>query len=314
MKGEKLKKVVLWFAVLCLVAGLGFLFFYPLKGWYEQREQQDVVEQFKEQHKTNDSDTSDKQTSSEDTSKNSVEQQKLYEDVSAYNQQIYAEQQTNLKDAWSYEQPPFRLGDYGIEGEIYGVLTIPTMNIELPVYLGATKSNMAKGAAILGQTSVPTGQTNSNAVIAAHRGFGAVPMFRKIETLAPGDKVYFDNPWERLVYTVESTEVILPDQTDTVKIQEGRDLLTLITCHPYGKNSHRYVVFCTRNSEETVAEEKTTESERGRSADRSEDEKAADRQMLLERYLPIAAVPLIIAAVILLLFGGKKGKRKGTRK
>ena len=74
-------------------------------------------------------------------------------------------------------------------------------------------------------------------------------MFRDIENLTIGDVVKITNMWDELIYKVVETKIISPDEVSEVLIQEGRDLITLITCHPYTKNYQRYVVYCERQEE-----------------------------------------------------------------
>lgn len=173
----------------------------------------------------------------------------LYRDMQAYNDQIYQDRQSGLQDAWSYEQPPFSLAEYGVVEEAVGYLTIEAMDLHLPLYLGASRDNLAKGAAVLGNTSMPIGGQNTNCVIAGHRGWQGIPMFLEIQNLQPGDTVVLDNLWETLTYAVTEIRIIRPDEIEAVKIQEGRDLLTLVTCHPYPHNTQRYLVYCERVEE-----------------------------------------------------------------
>ena len=108
---------------------------------------------------------------------------------------------------------------------------------------------MSKGAVVMGQTSMPIGGENTNCVIAAHRGYRGIPMFQYIEVLQPGDKVEITNLWDTIEYEVAKCIVIRPDDIDAVKIQPGKEMLTLITCHPYPQNTQRYVVYCQRVQE-----------------------------------------------------------------
>ena len=111
------------------------------------------------------------------------------------------------------------------------------MDVKLPLYLGATLENMRKGAAIMGETSLPLGTKNSNCVIAAHRGYEGIPYFREIERLKIGDRVIIKNPWEKLTYRV--------------------DMVTLLTCHPYRSHGkYRYVVYCIRDHGQKIVEKK----------------------------------------------------------
>lgn len=170
----------------------------------------------------------------------------LLEEMKEYNERIFREGQKDLKDAWSYEQAGFDLSGTGLDREMVGYITIPAMDVELPLYIGADEENLSKGAAVLGQTSMPIGGNNTNCVIAAHRGYGGVPMFREIERLMPGDTVEITNLWETLSYRVVKSIVIPPDDIGAVKIIEGEDMVTLVTCHPYTENYQRYVVYCRR--------------------------------------------------------------------
>lgn len=170
----------------------------------------------------------------------------LREAMEEYNKKIFDERQTGLKDAWSYEDPEFDLTRYGITDNVIGELRIPAINCDLPLYLGATWENMAYGAVQLGQTSMPLGGKNTNCVIAAHRGCTNGDYFLYIHNLDIGDRVYIDNMWETLTYRVCEIRIISPSDRQSVLIQDGRDMVTLISCHPYPFNYQRYAVFCER--------------------------------------------------------------------
>lgn len=171
----------------------------------------------------------------------------LLADLQAYNQRIYAEKQRNLTNLEACEVPAADLTAYGIEDEIIGVLEMPTMELTMPVYLGASDGHLAAGATVLGNTSAPIGGVNTNCVIAGHRGWYGADYFRHIDRLQAGDMVAVTNLWETLTYTVVDIQIIQPDQVNRIKIQPGRDLLTLITCHPYASGGRqRLVVYCER--------------------------------------------------------------------
>ena len=157
----------------------------------------------------------------------------LYAAMQAYNAQIYADGQSGLTDAFAYENPPLDLTDYGYDEEVLAMLWIPRLDLELPVYLGASRENMAKGAALLGQTSMPLGGENSNTVLAAHRGYYGAEMLRN------------------------ELKIIDPADISSVLIQPGRDLLTLSTCHPYTQNYQRYLVIAERDPDAAVTDKDT---------------------------------------------------------
>lgn len=174
--------------------------------------------------------------------------------MEAYNRKIYEENQKGLCDAWSYQQNVFDFTGAGLGHDMIGYLSIQAMDIEMPVYIGATTENMEKGAVVLSQTSMPIGGENTNCVIAAHRGWKGNAMFRDIEVLQPGDEISITNLWEQIRYEVVKSIVIDPEDMDAVKILEGEDLVTLVTCHPYTKNSQRYIVYCRRSDGNSVQE------------------------------------------------------------
>lgn len=179
----------------------------------------------------------------------------LWDAMTAYNQQIYTDGQSALSEAGTYQATLFSLTDYGLPDETFGVISIPKLNLEMPLYLGATDENMAKGAAVLSGTSIPIGGINTNAVIAGHRGWGGAAYFRYITELSIGDEIVITNLWERLRYRVVGTNIIEPHEIENILIQPGRDMVTLLTCHPYASGGkQRYLVYCQRISEYDIME------------------------------------------------------------
>ena len=167
--------------------------------------------------------------------------------MQAYNEEIFSNGQSGLSDPWAYTAEAIRLSDYGLDSEVVGVLTIPAMELQEPVYLGATKAHLNSGVAQLSISSMPIGGVDTNCVIAGHRGWDGAMFFRHIEVLQVGDEVILTNLWQTLTYRVSEIEIIKPYQAEKILIQPGRDLLTLITCHPYGSGGrYRYVVYCER--------------------------------------------------------------------
>lgn len=126
----------------------------------------------------------------------------LYDAFLAYNQQLFAQGQSGLKDPFAYETPAFDLTGCGLPDDVIAALWIPRLDLELPVYLGANTANMARGGALLGQTSMPLGGENTNTVIAAHRGYYGAEMLRNVQQIQIGDKITMTTPWDTLVYRV----------------------------------------------------------------------------------------------------------------
>ena len=168
----------------------------------------------------------------------------LWEACVAYNTQLVEEQPTSLT-ASGMDSPALVLSDYGWEEDVFAALSIPSAEIETPLYLGASRSNLTKGGVILGQTSLPIGGESTHCVIGGHRTWNAIlHPFISLEEVAVGDLVQITNPWETLSYRVISTQTIYPDDLEQVRIQPGRDLLSIFTCtYP---NTKRVLVTCER--------------------------------------------------------------------
>lgn len=228
-----MRKLIRVIAAICLVIGIAF-FSYPiyLKVTFDIQANNAIAD-FEQLIDNPDYDRSD----------DTVPYAELRQAMFDYNENLYLSGQSGLIDQLSYEKPDFNLSDYGIDSDILGYITIPSIDVKLPIYNGASQKNMAKGAAYLANTSLPVGGNNTNCVIAAHTRYKGIYMFKKITELKPGDEIYITNLWETLVYKVSETKVIKPTDSRNIYIQEGRALLTLSTCHPYPKNYQRYLVY-----------------------------------------------------------------------
>lgn len=171
----------------------------------------------------------------------------LWDAMVAYNESIYAENQSGMVNLQSFEKQSFVLQNYGLEDEVFGVLSVPAIELSMPIYLGASRANMAIGAALMTETSMPIGTPNSNAVICGHRGWNGASYFLHIDKIQIGDTVTITNLWEELEYTVVSTKIISPYDLDAVKIQEDKEMITLLSCHPVASGGkQRYLVYCER--------------------------------------------------------------------
>ena len=167
--------------------------------------------------------------------------------MEAYNLRIFEEGQAGFNSVDAYETPSFLLSDYGLEEEVFGVISIPSLDVEMPIYLGASAENLALGAAHLSQTSLPIGGENTNCVIAGHRGWQGGAYFRDIPRLKAGELVEITNLWETLTYQVNEVKTIYPQSSAALLIQPGRDLLTLMTCeYAPGGVKNRCLVICER--------------------------------------------------------------------
>jgi len=169
----------------------------------------------------------------------------LWDACTAYNRQLFEDDQ----EGFSLEtivRPNLNLAQYGWEPQSFGILTIPKIQVELPMYLGSSSENLRNGTAILGQTSLPIGGGSTNCVICGHRTWNGDDKLRDIDQLELGDEITVQNPWEVLNYRVVDIQVILPSEWRTLLIQPGRDLISIFTCTPIHVNTHRYLVIAER--------------------------------------------------------------------
>lgn len=125
---------------------------------------------------------------------------------------------------------------------IMGYIEIPAIDVLLPIYHGVGEDSLERGAGHMPSTSLPIGGRGTHAVISAHSGMATARMFTDLEQLEAGDVFYLHVLNEALSYEVDQILVVKPYQIDALKIDREQDYVTLITCTPYGVNSHRLLV------------------------------------------------------------------------
>lgn len=141
---------------------------------------------------------------------------------------------------------------------IMGKVEIPKIGITLPIYHTTEEEVLEKAAGHLEGSSLPSGGESTHAVISAHRGLPSASLFTDLDKLEEGDHFLLHILDETLAYQVDKITIVEPDQTEALTVEEGQDLVTLLTCTPYGVNSHRLLVRGHRvpYEPEVVAEEK----------------------------------------------------------
>ena len=123
-----------------------------------------------------------------------------------------------------------------------GYLHIPKLNVTAPIYHGTGEASMSRGVGHMPQSSLPVGGLNTHTVLSAHSGMAGFPGFSDLELLNLGDVFYIDVLGKTLTYEVYDIQTVLPDNIDPIQIQDNEDLCTLITCVPFGINTHRLLV------------------------------------------------------------------------
>lgn len=125
---------------------------------------------------------------------------------------------------------------------VMGEISFPRLSIELPIRHGTSARVLDEGVGHLYGTSLPVGGASTHAVLTGHRGLVAATMFTRLDEARTGDFFYVRTLGRTLGYEVDRISVILPDQTDGLRVVPGEDRITLVTCTPYGVNTHRLLV------------------------------------------------------------------------
>lgn len=143
-----------------------------------------------------------------------------------------------------------------------GIVEIPKIDIKLPIYHGTSDEVLQKAAGHLEGSSLPIGGENTHAVISAHRGLPSASLFTDLDQLEIGDHFLIHVLDETLCYEVDQILVVDPEDTSALAVEDGEDLMTLLTCTPYGVNTQRLMVRGHRvpYEEQTVADEQTPPS------------------------------------------------------
>ncbi|MFS0502544.1 class C sortase [Corynebacterium striatum] len=119
---------------------------------------------------------------------------------------------------------------------------VPSVGIDLPVYHGTSTDVLAHGVGHLYGTALPVGGEGNHAVLTGHTGLATLTMFDNLTHIKKGDVFTVEVMGKTMAYKVDQIETVLPDQVESLRAEEGRDLVTLVTCTPYGINSHRLLV------------------------------------------------------------------------
>lgn len=171
---------------------------------------------------------------------------------------------------------------------IMGYIEVPSINVSLPVYHGTSESVLQVAVGHLEWTSLPVGGESSHCVVSGHRGLPSARLFTDLDKLVEGDYFMLHVLEETLTYEVDQIRIVLPHETEELLIKEGKDLCTLVTCTPYGVNSHRLLVRGHRvdNLEEAVKVRVTADA------------------VIVEKLVvaPFVLVPILLVMLLFLLF------------
>lgn len=219
--------------------------------------------------------------------------EKLWDAAVSYNQKLFQSGHgLGLKDEEKEEYN--ELLDVSGTG-IMSYIEIPKIKCSLPVYHGTDEGVLQIAVGHIEGSSLPVGGLNTHCVLSGHRGLPSAKLFSNLDKLEEGDIFMIRTLDQTLTYEVDQIRIVLPDEVEDLKIKEGKNLCTLVTCTPYGINTHRLLVRGHRvaNQEEAEAVRVT-----------------ADAMLVDNRIVAMCiAVPVLVLLLIYVAFGGRRRKR-----
>ena len=216
------------------------------------------------------------------------------EAIKRYNKSL-SENAVVLTDPFDPDAYPITDGEYTellAFDDAMAYIEIPAINVYLPIYHGTAEETLLIGVGHLENTSLPAGGTSTHAVLSAHCGLPSARLFTDLHLLKQDSIFRIHVLDETLTYQVYEIETVDPDDSSSLFIQEGEDLVTLITCTPYGKNTHRLLVHGRRIEEKDEA---------------LIEEPKIEKKMTWEDYTKIAAIGITAMFVLMLLGSAVKG-------
>lgn len=280
----KRKIITICVAVLAFLLALGITLYPIISTRYNERHQAEVQIQYQQQVEQADTAAIDK----------------ARELAVAYNEAILPG--TQLTDAFSKDALLWASEDYAEQlnlagNGIMGYVRIPSIQVSLPIFHGTKDSTLERGVGHLLGSSLPIGGESTHTVLTAHSGMANAKMFSDLDLLQVGDVFFVDVLNETLAYQVDQIKVVLPHDTSFLGITEGADQTTLVTCTPFGVNTHRLLVRGTRVDYEEAEEIRETQSRK------EEKESTWEQEYIKGIYIAIGIVVcfVVIALIVWLI-------------
>lgn len=276
---KRTSNLITVFLIFILLAGLSLLLYPTVSDYWNSLHQSHAIASYAEQVAEIDSDT----------------YEQLWADAQAYNQSL-------IDKADRYDMTDEERAQYesllNVSGNgIIGYIEIPSIHCSLPIYHGTDEAILQIAVGHIEGTSVPVGGSGTHCVLSGHRGLPSARLFTDLDKMVIGDTFLMRVLDETLTYEVDQIRIVLPYELDDLEIEEGKDYCTLVTCTPYGINSHRLLVRGHRieNREEAQAIRITADA------------------MQIEPLLvaPIVATPMLLILLVILLLPKKSKKETG---
>ena len=276
---KKINNFITLFLVLILLAGLSLLLYPTLSDWWNSYHQTKAIASY----------------AADVANLSNEDYEKIWKAATEYNASL---SERNSDYTLTEEQKSQYEQLLNVSGDgIMGYIEIPSINCSLPIYHGTQESVLQIAVGHIEWSSLPVGGASSHCVVSGHRGLPSAKLFTNLDELSKGDTFMLRVLDEVLTYEVDQILIVEPQETGALQIEEGKDYCTLVTCTPYGINTHRLLV-------------------RGHRIDNIEEAKTirvtADA-IQIEPLLvaPVVATPILLLLIILLLLPKQPGKKHG---
>jgi sortase A len=273
---NKLSTIIL---VIVFVAGLSLLLYPTVSDYWNSMHASQAVSHYSEEVKN----------------LNSEEYDEMLKAAEKYNASLLGR---STDYALSEEQKKIYESTLDLNGTgIMGYIEIPSINISLPIYHGTADSVLQVAVGHLEWSSLPVGGESTHCVLSGHRGLPSAKLFTNLDKLVEGDSFIIRVLDEVYTYEVDQILIVEPDDVSALTIEEGKDFCTLVTCTPYGINSHRLLVRGHRiqNAEEAAVVRVTSDA----------------IQIEPVVVAPVIAAPILLMLLIIVLCSGNKKKPIG---
>lgn len=284
MRKEIKEKLTIFLFILMIVVGLGIILYPLISNQLSKMNYQKVIDNYQ---------------NTVHQKKNSQNEQFISE-ARAYNHALTS---TNIVDVFQNpksESSNEYLSILNINNNgMMGYISIPKIDVRIPIYHGTSSDILQKGVGHLEGSSFPVGGENTHAILSAHRGLPSSRLFTDLDQLEEGDVFYIYILDQVFAYQVNQVLVTEPSETDALRIVDGKDYVTLVTCTPYAINTHRLLV-----RGERIEYNSDTE------AQVAVDKSLSTADIILYVSLFVAIVFIIIAIVALIRYKKKKGKNR----
>ena len=264
--------------IFILVVGLSLMLYPSLSNWWNEAHQSRAIAAYSQEVSKLDENRYDE----------------LWQQAWEYNRSLVGRENAYLLDD-SQKAEYERLLDVSGMG-IMGYIEIPSLKVSLPIYHGTEESVLQVAVGHLEWTSLPVGGESTHCVLSGHRGLPSAKLFTDLDRLVVGDRFRLGVLDQVLTYEVDQILIVEPQDTEALLIEEGKDLCTLVTCTPYGINTHRLLVRGHRVETEKDAKNVRVTSD----------------AIQIEPYLvaPVVAAPILLVLLLGLLIPRRRNKRR----